>query len=179
MRGDKSLYTLQSALRGAGHTVDEVQVYHTTPAPGLAAAIRNISTLFTPAPRVPQGTQLCPESTMATRADVWLAFFSPSSAGYVVQHLDPDFRAALTDLPDESGEGRETRLRTVAIGETTSGWMRAQGFRVDAVAKTPDAVGLVGAIMGVVSDGKGQTEEAEAVEAVEVKEEEGEEGKDG
>ncbi|CAK9784819.1 tetrapyrrole biosynthesis, uroporphyrinogen III synthase [Cutaneotrichosporon oleaginosum] len=115
LAGDKTLPLLTDSLRGAGRAVERVKVYETREAPGLAAAVRALP----PQPG-------------------WVALFSPSSAGFVLPHLEAaGFRLR---------EGVEGRTRVAAIGETTEAALREGGWRVDAVARTPDAAGLVAAI---------------------------------
>ncbi len=117
LTGDKTLPLLTDALRGAGRVVERVKVYETREDSGLRDAVGALQ-----------------------EEDVWVALFSPSSAGFVLPHLE---RAGYA-LRAEGGEGR--RARTAAIGETTEAALRDGGWRVDAVARTPDAPGLVAAI---------------------------------
>ncbi|BEI88517.1 uncharacterized protein CcaverHIS019_0112350 [Cutaneotrichosporon cavernicola] len=117
LTGDKTLPLLTEALRGAGRVVERVKVYETREDLDLGRAIRNLRGL--------------------DEQDTWIALFSPSSASFVLPH----FEAAGYALK------KEGRIRLLAIGETTESALRAGGWRVDAVAKTPDAPGLVAAIV--------------------------------
>ena len=68
--------------------------------------------------------------------DVWLAFFSPSSAEMVLDCI----RSLVGD------EEIRSRVKIGAIGETTGQFLRDQGLEVKAVAKDPTAEGLSSAI---------------------------------
>jgi uroporphyrinogen-III synthase len=126
--GDKTLPLLPVALEGAGRTVTKVKVYATAEAPGLAAAVAGLA-----------GMEAC----------AWGVLFSPSSSGYVLRHLE-ERGWRVRSAGGDSEDRREIRL--VAIGETTAGFLRENGFRCDAVASTPDAPGVVEAICG--ADGR-------------------------
>lgn len=85
IRGDKSLDEIPRRLKDAGREVLEVVVYETTERTGLDDDLRSAMTQL-------QG--------LGTRGEddgtgsIWLAFFSPSSAGMVLPHLH-----ALLDSP--------------------------------------------------------------------------------
>lgn len=69
----------------------------------------------------------------------WSVLFSPSSSSYVLPHLEQaGWRVKA------HGDGQEMNI--AAIGETTAAWLREHGYRVDAVAQTPDTGGVVQAI---------------------------------
>lgn len=88
------------------------------------------------------------------KATKWVSVFSPSSAGYVLPLLEASGWALRND-DDELEEATTTRrvcVRVAAIGETTAGFLRREGFRVDAVASTPDAEGLVAAVCAADED---------------------------
>lgn len=99
---------------------------------------------------------------------IWLAFFSPSSAAFVLAHLPRSVLANMVphdsatysidspvDTPQAVGANGLQRpagakfdmvVRTFAIGETTRRYLLTRGIRADAVADTPDAEGLGRAI---------------------------------
>lgn len=127
LTGDKTLPLLTDSLRSAGRDVRRVRVYETSEDPGLGDTVRSLASgLGDAGERLGEGTDMMK----------WIALFSPSSAAFVLPHLE----AAGYDLRQEDG------VRVAAIGETTAGALRAAGVRVDAVAGTPDAEGLVEAI---------------------------------
>jgi uroporphyrinogen-III synthase len=125
IRGDKSANNLQPILRDAGHTVYETQVYSTSLNPEFAGLVKSeIASLA--ASDAPGGV-------------IWLAFFSPSSAGYALPYLTP--------LLDSAAVGETgPRVRVAAIGETSRAFLAESGITVHAVADEPNARGLVGAI---------------------------------
>lgn len=127
LTGDKTLPLLTECLRAAGREVRRVKVYETTADPGLGKAVRSLANGSSSSGGAGEGEA------------VWIALFSPSSSGFVLPHLE----AAGYDL--RAGNGG--RARVAAIGETTAAALRAEGWRVDAVAETPDAQGLVAAIV--------------------------------
>lgn len=165
VRGDKSLNTLQPALLASGHSLVEIPVYFTAPRASLGLDISELSRLFAgPDPDI--GTNTPTELDAAKDPEVrtnkrgtiaWLAFFSPSSAGYVLPLLQPSVREAMTIQPvsgmqvevdgEEEGGGKVI-VKVFAIGETTRKWLESQGVRVDRVAEAPDAGGLLNAING-------------------------------
>lgn len=120
IRGDKSLEEIPAALKQAGRDVVELTVYSTSPrsdiAQSLAVALRTV----------------CQNEAPPT--PIWLAFFSPSSASYVLPHIP-------TGLLEQS------RLRYFVIGETTRSYLEEQGMTVHAVAGEPNARGLSTAIL--------------------------------
>jgi len=75
--------------------------------------------------------------------DVWLAFFSPSSAEMVLDCI----RSLVGDGGIyERNEDIWWRVKIGAIGETTAQFLRDQGLEVKAVAKDPTAEDLASAI---------------------------------
>jgi uroporphyrinogen-III synthase len=75
--------------------------------------------------------------------EIWLAFFSPSSAEMVlevIRSLETD------DGMDRKDESIWLKVKIGAIGETTAQYMQDQGLEVQAVAKEPTADGLFSAI---------------------------------
>ena len=120
IRGDKSLEEIPAALKQAGRDVVELTVYSTSPrsdiAQSLAVALQTV----------------CQNEAPTT--PIWLAFFSPSSASYVLPHIP-------TGLLDQK------RLCYFAIGETTRSYLEEQGVTVHAVAGEPNARGLSTAIL--------------------------------
>lgn len=116
IRGDKSLEEIPQALHKTGRNVKAVVVYSTSARPTLADDIAR------------ECTGLGPDSR------TWLAFFSPSSAGYVIPLLSPDIV-------------RSSGTRIAAIGETTRAYLEGRGVEVHAVAEEPSAKGLLAAII--------------------------------
>jgi uroporphyrinogen-III synthase len=132
VRGDKSLETIQPALRDGGHTVHEVEVYRTGPSASLQRDVDNTLGYFI-------------SNITDAQPTVWLAFFSPSSAQYVLDCLPSEVVSAISSTA--SGDATAVRLtRVVAIGQTTRAFLQQRGIRTDAVARTPDAAGLAQAI---------------------------------
>jgi uroporphyrinogen-III synthase len=126
IRGDKSTEEVQSALRAAGREVVEVVVYQTSQRPELETALRTALPEIYPAQPNGLSSQLKPSTTPPAP---WLAFFSPSSAGMV-----------LDLLVGSAG------IRVFAIGETTRKYLLSREVKVDAVANEPTAQGMLEAL---------------------------------
>lgn len=127
------------ALRSAGYTVREVQVYATGSIPDLAA---NIGAHIGDMAAEKDDRQADSPSPSLAAEKVWLAFFSPSSAEFALPHLVPLLGSSSSEV---SARGSK-HIRVFAIGETTARFLRGRGITVDAVAAEPSAVGLVQAI---------------------------------
>jgi uroporphyrinogen-III synthase len=121
IRGDKSLDEIPQGLASAGREFREVVVYRTTEDPELASRMRGIMGDFN------------------EDQDVFLVFFSPSSAGYVLRYLSD------IELPPFD---KRTSVRVVAIGETTKRYLETQGLKVDATAEQPTPAGVADALFG-------------------------------
>lgn len=130
IRGDKSTEEVQTALRAAGREVVEVVVYQTSQRDDLGTTLRTALPEIYPRSlnrALRSGSDL--ESSTTPPAP-WLAFFSPSSAGMVL------------DLLALGHAG----VRVFAIGETTRKYLLSRGVRVDAVANEPTALGMLEAL---------------------------------
>lgn len=126
VRGDKSTNELQTGLQEGERAFLETIVYSTTCRQSLEA---DLQTLL--------------ETVRDIEEDVWLAFFSPSSAEMVLDWI----RSLAGDGGiDERNEHIWSRVKIGAIGETTAQFLRDQGLEVKAVAKDPTAEGLASAI---------------------------------
>jgi uroporphyrinogen-III synthase len=79
-------------------------------------------------------------SELGEERNGWFIFFSPSSAGYAIQHLE---RLGV-DL--RNSKAAWTRGKVGAIGETTRKYLEGKGVKVDAVAEEPTAQGLLRAM---------------------------------
>lgn len=122
IRGDKSSNDLQPMLREAGYSVKETQVYVTSANPKVEAYISEaINTLPT------------------NSSSLWLVFFSPSTSGYALPHL-------------QSLMASERAVQIAAIGEKTRSFLVENGIKVDAVAEEPNAAGLVQALQRAARD---------------------------
>jgi len=122
VRGDKSTNELQEGLKKAQRAYIETTVYSTTGRSTLKSDVEALS-----------------ERIKDTTGDIWLAFFSPSSAEMALSYL-----SSPTDPPRS---GILARFRIAAIGETTSQFLMEYGLQVHAVATEPTAEGLVNAIL--------------------------------
>lgn len=118
IKGDKSLEEIPTALRQAGRTVVELTIYSTTSQPHLSSDIASVLA------HIPENDSQHSDPGHK----VWLAFFSPSSAAFVLPHLPLDFL--------------NNRTTICVIGETTRAWVEARGIKVDAVAEEPTATGV-------------------------------------
>lgn len=122
IRGDKSANDLQPILRKSGCLVHEVQVYSTAPNPDLTKII----------------SEAC--ASYAFDQPLWLAFFSPSTAGFALPQLE--------GLVEPKGGARGGQVKIAAIGEKTRAFLEESGIQVDAMAIEPNAEGLVQALRG-------------------------------
>lgn len=148
--GDKTLPTLPDRLGAAGRVVTRVAVYATAEAPALAA---DLGTLFAALPPLPPPSPSAPEAPAAPAPPLppqprpWVAFFSPSSAAYVLPHLAKCARLPCVSPPPSATNAHLPPVRLVAIGGTTEKALADAGYIVAAVARTPDADGIVDAIL--------------------------------
>jgi uroporphyrinogen-III synthase len=69
--------------------------------------------------------------------EIWLAFFSPSSAEMALDHFP---------CPPSPESQVWSRIKIGAIGETTAQFLVEYGLEVHAVAQKPTAEGLLAAI---------------------------------
>jgi uroporphyrinogen-III synthase len=127
IRGDKSTNELQHGLKKAHRTYVETTVYSTSCRPSLQSDVRSLL-----------------DDIGKKEEETWLAFFSPSSAEMVLNHLPS---------PKESPtSGSWASIRTAAIGETTAQFLVENMGEVHAVAKEPTAGGLLSAIQASQED---------------------------
>lgn len=120
IRGDKSLEELPKALRQAGREIHEVIVYETREDPDFTT---NLHTVLNDYPITPE-------------SKIWMAFFSPSSASIVLEHL--------RRMP--GGQQILEIGKVFAIGPTTARFLEEAGMRVDAIAREPNAEGMMEAL---------------------------------
>ena len=126
IRGDRSLDIIPEALRRADRAFKEVIVYETSEDPRLA-------------------------STLGALADdirgksVWFAFFSPSSAEMTLHHLRTTRLSSSVNI-GTLDEAQGSRPKIAAIGQTTGSYLESEGLRTNAVAKIPNAAGLLQAV---------------------------------
>lgn len=120
LTGDKTLPELPDRLREAGRKLTLHQVYKTGERPGLRGDLRQ---------RFEHDT-----------GNQWLAFFAPSSAQMVLDHLD-DLGVS---LPRSKTLG--STLRLAAIGQTTTTYLENRGLVAHATAEHPTPAGLLNAI---------------------------------
>lgn len=151
--GDKTLPTLPARLGAAGRAVTRVPVYATAEAPTLGADLEAFFAALSPPLSVsppPAPPASVPAPTPAPPPPpLWVAFFSPSSAAYVLPHLEKRARLprAAAPLPSAADGAHLSPVRFVAIGGTTEKALTDAGYVVAAVAQTPDADGIVEAML--------------------------------
>ncbi|ORY25159.1 Uroporphyrinogen-III synthase HemD-domain-containing protein [Naematelia encephala] len=130
LRGDKTLDEIPNQLRKVGRQFHQVEVYETRQDPDLVESLMEI-----------KGRSIIPDGK-----DIWLAFFSPSSAGMVLPHL-LSLEDELGPLPGRLGQtGQKARIKVLAIGETTRAWCEKEGIAVAAVAEQPNSHGVLQAL---------------------------------
>ncbi|BGP19748.1 hypothetical protein JCM10213_004377 [Rhodosporidiobolus nylandii] len=144
LTGDKNRDVLPSILSSSTSpsiTLDALQVYATSPSPAFPSSLAALFERLSP-----------PSEEAATRErEIWFALFSPSCAAPLLSALrTPDL------LPSSSSSSR-LRIRLAAIGPTTRAYVEDdERVPVDAMARKPDADGLLGAIVDALEkDGKG------------------------
>lgn len=192
IRGDKSTGEIADTIRQLGGDLEEVVVYQTSARASLGADIDCLVRDVLGTDGVDERKEgdltiwhatdgdsvAYPHTSLSEflphhqhpaqhRETLWLAFFSPSSAGWVLPHLQLDGLEVLLpqkeyqqppqqqeqSVANEASERTEQQhhtagrtLRVAAIGETTARYLREKGVRVDAVAEEPTALGLLRAI---------------------------------
>ncbi|GAA6024023.1 hypothetical protein JCM10207_004492 [Rhodosporidiobolus poonsookiae] len=128
LTGDKNRDVLPSLLSSSSTiTLTPLQVYATAPVPTFPSDLAALLSALSTAPDRPA-------------EEVWLALFSPSSAVALLSALRDDGAKPPPGL----------RIRFAAIGPTTRDFLVGEGVEVHAVARTPDAEGLVKAIAEAV-----------------------------
>jgi uroporphyrinogen-III synthase len=129
IRGDKSTNELQNGLRQAKREYIETIVYATTCRHSLEDDIKTL--LDTVRGEGQDGD------------DIWLAFFSPSSAEMVLEYM-----RSHTENGGTGGtkEGIWSKVKIGAIGETTAQFLQDRNLEVEAVAKEPTADGMASAV---------------------------------
>jgi len=143
IRGDKTLEEIPTALKESGREVVELVVYSTTARPDIQENIASVlSAIKSTASQTrsdgidvqnglydhtAEGPDTSTPDNRPASTPVWLAFFSPSSAAFVLPYLPP-------------------HGRIFVIGETTRNWVEAQGLQADAVGAEPTALGMLAAM---------------------------------
>ncbi|KAJ7600762.1 tetrapyrrole biosynthesis, uroporphyrinogen III synthase [Mycena floridula] len=124
LTGDKNRDILPNILTEGGMQLYSIQVYET----------RGSRTFGTDLKRaISDGNEKVTEW--------WIVFFSPSSAQFVLPHLEQHFNLSSTTLQDKM------LARILAIGPTTSAFLHdTLHLKVDAVATKPSPEGVVTAI---------------------------------
>lgn len=123
IRGDKSMDEIPRALRGAKRAYRSITVYSTRSRTDIPQSTRTVLGLSTSI------ADYSPDRP----ASLWLAFFSPSSAAFALEHLHPK----VVSSPS---------TRVFAIGETTAAWLTSKGITVHAMADQPTPDGMVRAL---------------------------------
>lgn len=119
--GDKTLPELPTRLRDGGRHVTERQVYRTGERDDLLADLReNFG-------GIKEGRE-------------WLAFFAPSSAKIVLNHLHD------LGVPLSTSISPTSNYRLAAIGQTTATYLESRGLVVAATASQPTPAGLLKAL---------------------------------
>lgn len=128
VRGDKSTNELQDGLKSAGRAYKEISIYTTSSRSDLESNIERAIAVRRPPNEETEGNGLLGENK--GDAEMWIAFFSPSSAEYVLPILG----------------SRLGGCKIAAIGGTTERYLLDRGLEVQATAEQPTAEGLVRAI---------------------------------
>jgi uroporphyrinogen-III synthase len=129
LSGEQRRDTLPRQLNAANCPFHELSVYRVAEDAELAEQIRNAS-INSP----------CEQNSIN-----WLAFFSPSGVNIVLpylKHLD----LSSVESSESTLKNKHSVWKAAAIGGTTANALISAGVRVDAVANTPSAQGLLDAI---------------------------------
>lgn len=150
LTGDKNSPELTDILRRDGIAYEELEVYRTCPRPDIRQRLSGL-----------MGNLLVDAGETSRPVTVWLAFFSPSSAGAV---LSASASSTSSDARQsrwyehlaqaQNDHGKRLDFRIAAIGKTTRLYLQQQGFDRVVQAERPNAESLARAI----ADGDGDAD---------------------